>query len=270
MLKKIAISAVLVLSFLGILFAQKEEWEVQRLFQDLESHRKPPSSTEFVFARIQFTSRGPGRRNFGPARACMPDSAPLGYYRVCGWAHDYPAAEENILQIAHEATRINLNKDSYALVRLDSDDLFKYPWGLMSEVGEMTLTDHEADNFREYLNRGGFIMVDDFDGENLQWFQEQMRKVFPDRNFVELTLDHPIFHTFYDIPTLNIEPPYPQRGIPKFYGYFDDHGRLTMILDHNNDLGDFFEWIDEPRYSLQGSIAGLRFGLNYFMYALTH
>ncbi len=97
-----------------------------------------------------------------------------------------------------------------------------------------------------------------------------MNKVFPGRTFVELTLDNPIFHTFYDIPTLDIDPPYPQRGLPKFYGYFDEHGRLSMILNHNNDLGDFFEWIDETRYPLPASTAGLRFGINYFMYALTH
>ena len=249
---------------------QKEDWEVQRLFADLDSHREPPNSTEFVFARIQFTSHGPGRRNFGMARVCMPDSAPYGFYRVCGWAHDYPAAEENILQIAREATGINLNKDSYVLARLDSDELFRYPFGLMSEVGEMTLTEREAANLREYLNRGGFIVVDDFDGPNLEWFQEQMKMVFPDRQFVPLTVDNPIFHTFYDVKTLEMAPPYPQRGTPKFYGYLDDHGRISMILDHNNDIGDFWEWIDEPRYDLHASIDGLQLGIDYFLYSLTH
>jgi hypothetical protein len=269
MRKKILL-AILILFCAGVVFAQKEEWEVERLFQDLENHRKPPQDTEFVFARVQFTSHGPGRRNYGGMRPCMPDSAPFGRYRVCGWAHDYPAAEENLLQIAHEATGINLNKDSYVMVRLDSDDIFKYPWGLMSEVGEMTLTPKEAANFREYLNRGGFIVVDDFDGDNLEWFADQMKMVFPDRGFVELSLDNSLFHTLYDIKTLDIEPPYPQRGTPKFYGYLDDHGRVSMVLDHNNDIGDFWEWIDEPRYPLPPSTEGLRLGLDYVLYSLTH
>ena len=259
--------AALVLSFTGIVFAQKEGWEVQRLFEDLANHRQPPQDTEFVFARFQFTSHGPGRRNYGGMRPCMPD---VSFGRVCGWAHDYPAAEENLLQIAHEATGINLNKESYVMVRLDSDEIFKYPWGLMSEVGEMTLTPKEAANFREYLNRGGFIVVDDLDGDNLEWFGEQMKMVFPNRGFVELSLDNPIFHTLYDIKTLDIEPPDPQRGSPKFYGYLDDHGRVSIVVDHNNDMGDFWEWIDEPRYPLAPSTEGLRFGLNYVLYSLMH
>jgi hypothetical protein len=156
------------------------------------------------------------------------------------------------------------------IARLDSDEIFKYPWALMSEVGEMTLTPKEAANFREYLNRGGFVVVDDLDGDNLEWFADQMKMVFPDRGFVELSLDNPIFHTLYDIKTLDIEPPYPQRGTPKFYGYLDDHGRISVVIDHNNDMGDFWEWIDEPRYPLAPSTEGLRFGLDYVLYSLTH
>ena len=274
MAKKLSILAALVLGLLALgsrsSALQKEGWEIQRLFEDLASHRQPPNTTEFVFARIQFTSNGPGRRNYGGARACMTDSASYGSFRVCGWAHDYPAAEQNLNQIVREATGINVTKDSYEIVRLDSEELFRYPWGLMSEVGEMTLTDKEAANFREYLNRGGFIVVDDFDGPNLEWFQEQMKKVFPDRQFVPLTVDNPLFHTFYDVKTLEMEPPYPQRGTPKFYGYLDDHGRVAMILNHNNDIGDFWEWVDEPRYDLKASVAGLQLGINYIIYSLTH
>ena len=257
MLKKTILLSGLFLISLTVLFAQREEWEYMRLYRDLQSNRQPPGSTEFVFARMQFTSHGPGRGRFGNRR-------------VEGWAHDYPAGEENILQIAREATGVNLSKDSYVIVRLDSDEIFKYPFALMSEVGEMTLTDREVTNLREYLNRGGFIMVDDFDGDNLDWFLAQLRKVFPNRSFAELTVDNPIFHTFYDIKTLEMDPPYSQRGLPKFYGYYDEHGRLAIILNHNNDLGDFWEWIDEPRYPLPPSINGLQLGIDYIMYSLTH
>ena len=265
MVKKLWVTAavVVILGSLGLLLAQedREEWEFEQICKDLASPRKPPNDTEVVFARIQFTSNGPGRSPFRRRTPC-------GIWE--GWSHDYPVAEQNLTQILHEATRINTRKDSYVMVRLDSDDIFKYPWGLMSEVGEMTLTDKEVVNLREYLNRGGFIVVDDFDGPNLEWFQNQMWKVFPDRAFKRLTVDHPIFHTFYDIQTLEMDPPYRQRGQPAFYGYYDEHGRLCMVLDHNNDLGDFWEWIDEPRYDLAASIAGLRIGVDYFMYALTH
>ncbi len=239
--------------------AQRQYMERQRLFHDMETNRRPPEGTEFIFARVQYSTHV--SRRFGRVR------------RLEGWAHDYPEAEEHILQIAHEATGINLNKMSYVIVRLDSDEIYQYPFLYFSEVGEMNLTEREVANFREYLNRGGFAMVDDFDSQqSLAWFASQMRLVFPERNFVQLKVDHPIFHTFYDMPTLDTEPPNQQYGggLPKFYGYFDDHGRICMIINHDNDLGDFWEWVDQPVFSLPPSIEALRFGVDYFLYAMTH
>lgn len=262
MSRKRALAAAIVFVFLGILLApavaQKQYLEIQRLWHDLETNRRPPDGTEFIFARVRFTSTGPGR-GFG------------GFRRLEGWAHDYPEAEEHILQVANEATGINVTKMSYVIVRLDSEELFRYPFAYFSEVGELNMNEREVTNLREYLNRGGFAMIDDFDSQqSLDWFASQMKMVFPDRNFVELTVDHPLFHSFYDMPTLDVQPPYAQGGPPKFYGYFDERGRLCMILNHNNDLGDFWEWIDEPMYPLAPSTEGLRFGINYFLYMLTH
>ena len=247
--------AVLAVSLLlgGLLSAQRIQQEVQRLWHDLETNRRPPDTTEFIFARIQFSGAG----RFG--------------YGLPGWAHDYPVAEEHILQVAKEATGINLNNQSYVIVRLDSEEIFQYPFIYFSEVGEMNLTEREVKNFREYLDRGGFAMVDDFDSQaQLDWFLSQMKMAFPNRDFVEMTVDHPLFHTFYEIKTLNVEPPYQVPAPPKFYGYFDERGRLCMIINHNNDIGDFWEWIDQPMYPLGPSTEALRFGINYFLYALTH
>ncbi|MBI4460954.1 MAG: DUF4159 domain-containing protein [Acidobacteria bacterium] len=251
-------AAVALSAFLGsLVFAQggRIQMELQRLWHDLETNRQPPDNTEFIFARVQL---GSGRYGFA-------------FRGLPGWAHDYPVGEEHILQVAKEATAINLNNESYVIVRLDSDEIFKYPFLYFSEVGEMNLTPKEVANLREHLNRGGFAMVDDFDGQaQLDWFLSQMKMVFPNRDFVEMTLDHPIFHTFYEIKTLEIEPPYQVSAPPKFYGYFDEKGRLLMIINHNNDLGDFWEWIDQPMYPLQPSTEALRFGINYFVYTLTH
>ena len=250
-------AALLLLGGALVAFSQSQFLEFQKLMDDLASHRQPPQDTEFVFARVQFTSHGPGR-------------GPRGDHRLPGWAHDYPDAEEHILQVASEATGINLNKASYAIVRLDSDELYRYPFAYFSEVGEMTMNEREVEHLREYLNRGGFVMVDDFDGPSLEWFASQMKLVFPDRSFVELTLDHPVFHGFYDLKTLEVSPPYAQTGNPQFYGYFDKRGRLAMVLNANNDFGDFWEWIDQPQYPLPPSTDALRFGINYVLYSLTH
>jgi len=249
--------ALLLLAAAESVFPQSQFHETERLIADLANNRQPPKGTEFIFARVKFTSNGPGRGS-------------RGSHRVPGWAHDYPDAEEHILQIASEATGINLNRDSYVIVNLDSDELFKYPFAYFSEVGEMTMNDREVAHLREFLNRGGFAITDDFDESSLIWFTKEMKKVFPDRPFVELTIDHPAFHTFYEIPTLDITPPYPQQGPTRFLGYYDDHGRLCMILNPNNDLGDYWEWIDQPEYPLPPSTEALRFGVNYLIYSLTH
>jgi len=210
-----------------------------------------------VFARVRFTSHGPGR---GP-----------GYEnRIPGWAHDYPSSEEHILQIASEATGINLRMDSHVIVDLDSDELFRYPFAYFSEVGEMTLNEREIVHMREYFKRGGFAIVDDFDGPGLDWFAREMQNVFPGREFVKLTARHPVFHTFYDINDIAIDPPYQQAGKTDFLGYYDERGRLIMVLNVNNDLGDYWEWIDYPQYPLPPSTAALRFGVNYLLFSLTH
>ena len=264
MTKKRTILAGAVLLVAGLLLApalaQRQYDEVRRLWYDLETKRRPPAETEFIFARVRYG-------NYYSARGYR------GFGGLEGWAHDYPEAEEHILQVASEATGINLNKMSYVIVDLGSEEIFKHPFLYFSEVGEMLLTEQEVKNFREYLNRGGFAMIDDFDSQySLDHFLSEMKRLFPDRDFPELKLENPIFHTFYEIPTLHIEPPYGagDGGEPKFYGYYDERGHLLMIINHNNDVGDFWEWIDQPRYPLQPSTEALRFGVNYFLFALTH
>ena len=251
--QRASVAGIATLFLLSAFAAPQFRQQFQRFWQGLENNRGAIESAEFVFARVEFPT---GRGGYGPGN---------------GWVHDYPDAEEHILQIANEATGVNLSKMSYVIVRLEDDDLFRYPFLYFSEVGRMDLTEKEVNNFREYLNRGGFAMIDDFDSQySLDWFQSQMRRLFPERNFVELTVDHPIYHTFYDIPTLDVEPPYDVGAPPKFYGYFDDKGRLCMIINHNNDIGDFWEWIDRPMYPLKPSTEALRFGINYIIYSMTH
>ena len=252
--KRVAAAAgavAVLIFFLTTVQAQRRFWG---LFNDSEERQRVIERSEFVFARVQFGSgRGGGFGGYG------------------GWAHDYPDAEEHILQVANEATSINAQKLSYVIVRSDSEEIFRYPFIYFSEVGEMNLNEREVEILREYFNRGGFAMIDDFDSQwSLDWFQSQMRRLFPDRSFVELTVDHPIFHTFYEIPTLNTEAPFDYGAPPRFYGYYDEKGRLLMIINHNNDIGDFWEWIDRPMYPLAPSTEALRFGVNYFIYSMTH
>src|SRR3972149_2835063 len=122
-----ALSALFIMAAPSSGFPQRRYHEYESLISDVESHRQPPKETEFKFARVQFTSRGPGRRNFGGDARRPPDDTYDGV-RICGWAHDYPDGAEPTLQLATEATGTTLNKASCAIVRLDSDELYQYPF----------------------------------------------------------------------------------------------------------------------------------------------
>jgi hypothetical protein len=250
--RKRAMLGIVLLSLVAVIFLGSAAAQRRRFF---ERYNQEPSNTEFVFGRVQYNTGYSG----------------YGYMGGGGWAHDYPAAELHILELAGRLTRMNVEPNSFVIVQLDSEEIFNYPFLYFSEVGEMNLTPEEIVNLREYLGRGGIAMIDDFDSPaSLAWFEDQMRKVHPDRGFEEMKLEHSIFHLGYDIKTLDMDPPggYGQR--PKFYGYFDDKDRLGMIINHNNDIGDFWEWLDQPVYPLENTIEGVRLGINYLLYSMTH
>lgn len=216
------------------------------------------TGSEFVFARVQFNM----------------DARWIFDYREAPWHHDYPFSEDLYLTMVKEVTGINTTSKSFQIVQLDSPDLFKYPLAYISEPGYFEMTPKEVVNFREYLNRGGFAVCDDFRGHDLNILRSEMKRVFPDREMFKLDISHPIFHTFYDMDSLVMEPPYYDYrflgGKPEFWGMNDDKGRLIMIANQNNDLGEFWEWVDRGEMKFQPAAKSVRFGINYLVYAMTH
>ena len=210
-----------------------------------------PPLTEFIFARWAYTSRGYG-----------------------GWEHDYPAAEQHILQIMKETVGIDVERMSYRVVELSSPEIFDYPFSYISEPGTMRLTDQEVDNLREYINRGGFVMVDDFGGQGQgQWefevLRTSLRRAFPDREMVELSVDHPLFHTFYDIDS--VQTVHPMTGVRSIFLEFpNDRGGVATVICYAADVGDFWEHIDNPRYPVRPSAEALKLGIDFVLYAMTH
>ncbi len=188
-----------------------------------------------------------------------------------GWAHDYPRAERNFLNILAELTTVRTAPESYVVVQLDDPEIMRYPFLYFSEPGTWGITPEEAANFKEYLDRGGFAMFDDFDGPR-HWaiFYQNFKRVLPDRELELLTIDDPIFHCFFDIESLDMEAPQFNRWPPQFFGLRDEHGRLQMIINFNNDLGDYWEWSDEGLFPLSLSNEAYKFGVNYVVYSLTH
>lgn len=227
-----------------------------------------PWADEFTFVRLKYHT--PGRTNVWFRSLYGQES----------WTVDYPTAEENFIRGLRRATSIKVAENAIFLDITDPQ-LFEYPFAYAVEVGYMSLSQLEANALREWLLRGGFLMVDDFHGTR-EWnnFVVQMRKVFPDRDIVELTAEHPIFHAFYDFET------YPQvpglgsvlRGstwekggrFPHCRGIFDDSGRLMVLINYNTDLGDSWEHAADVRYPPEYSVLGYKLGINYVIYALTH
>lgn len=223
-------------------------WLPQRSAADPDTDQ----ATQFTFARVQF------------------GDVSRGWFGSPGWAHDYPRAERNFLKILAESTGIRTSVESFQVVRFDDKALFDYPWLYISEPGYMRLTPPEIENFREYVRRGGFVVVDDFDGpyQWANWYRE-FKQVFPDRELVELTIDHPLWHCFFDIKTLDMVPPYGMFK-PEFWAMMDDDQRVQIIVNFNNDIGDYWEWSDTDAVPIELSNEAYKFGINYVIYAFTH
>ena len=214
------------------------------------------TDSEFIFARVQFNM----------------DLRAMIEFREAPWHHDYPYSEDLYLTMLKEVTGVHTNAESYQIVELESPDIFKYPFLYFSEPGFMQLTPEETANFREYLNRGGFAMFDDFRGTDLRNLQRQMKMVFPERDLVKLDIRNPIFNSFYSIDTLEMQAPYMNynSGEPEFWGMKDDHDRWIIVANHNNDFGEFFEWVDRGEMPFQPAAKSVRFAINYLIYAMTH
>jgi hypothetical protein len=221
-----------------------------------------PQSAEFHFVRLIYTDNG---LRFG------------GQER---WLTDWPDAETHLLGGVRRLTRINVAEQGHYLPIMD-DSLFDYPWLYAVEVGAWSLSDEEAARLRDYLLRGGFLMVDDFHGTR-EWstFVQGMHRIFPDRAIVDIPADDPVFHVAFEldehvqipgIQSVYSGLPYERDGYtPHWRGIYDDDGRLMVVINFNMDLGDAWEHADAPEYSLLYTTRAYKYAINYILYAMTH
>jgi hypothetical protein len=187
------------------------------------------------------------------------------------WSHDYARAERHFTRILSELSTLRVRLDASNVLALDDPDLFKYPIAYLAEPGFWNPNDAEAAALRAYLLKGGFLIVDDFAGNQWFNFEEQIRRVMPDARLVPLTAEHPIFDSFYHIATLDYHHPY--WGQPSvFYGVFEQNDpsrRLLMIVNFNNDVAEYWEFSDTGMFPIDLSNDAYKLGVNYIMYALT-
>lgn len=236
---------------------------------------------EFSWSRLRYT---PIARGFGGGGGGFGG---YGGYRGFGgfggawtWARDYPKADREFLLAVKRLTRID-GRSTEQVVDLDSDDIFNYPFVYAVQVEDWTFTDAEAKRLREYLLKGGFLMVDDFHGTaDWQSFMRGMRMVFPNRPVEDLQNSDEIFHVLYDLDNrfqvpgeqyVNTGRTYEKDGYdPKWRAIRDDKGRIVVAICHNMHLGDAWEWSDSPEYPEKFSAMAFRIGLDYVIYSMTH
>jgi hypothetical protein len=197
------------------------------------------------------------------------------------WTVDYPKGDRTLAQLLRRFTRIHVRSVEQPVNLDDGDDVFYWPWLYAVEVGSWSLTDAQALKLREYLLRGGFLMVDDFHGpDDWQIFMESMKRVFPDRPVQDVLPEDPIFHVLYDIDDLSQIPgaQFLQTGRTWEYGgltahwraIYDDDGRIMVMICHNMDLGDAVEHSDTPEYPENYSARAMRAFINFVIYSMTH
>ena len=232
--------------------------------------------TEWAFARLMYPP-APGGRYGGYRWGRWGGQWNQGN---AIWTQDYPRADRHFVQAVRRLTRLHVRSVEQP-VNLDDGAVYDWPWLYAVQTGHWQLTDAQAKSMREYLLRGGFFMADDFWGEG-EWdvFMSSMRKVFPDRAVVELDNKDPIFHVIYDLDdryqvasmgSVNRGTTWKCEGCPDHWrGIFDDNGRLMVAITFQSDVGDSWEWADAPYYPARYAALGIRIGINYIIYSMTH
>jgi hypothetical protein len=230
-----------------------------------ETVKNVPYDGKFTFLRIRYTPAPGG--NWAGGRP--------------SWVHGFPLAEQNLMRIMQEVSSLDAHVEDINVVTLDDPELFHYPIAYIIEVGWWTLTDREASALRAYLQKGGFLIVDDFKvpgwrglpGGGWQPFEDNVKRVIPGVKFFEMDPADPIFHCFFEVTTLDNFPQAYTSGKAVFRGVYEDNDpkkRLLMIVNYNTDVSQFWEWSGRGFRPFDDTNEAYKLGVNYLIYGLTH
>jgi hypothetical protein len=192
------------------------------------------------------------------------------------WAHEYPRAEQNLMSVIGDLTLINAKVNGSLILGLDDPALFRYPVAMLWEPGFWLMTDREAARLREYLLKGGFLIVNDFEDDQWHNFEGQMHRVLPSSRWIPMENSHPIFNTFFEIerPDLPHPPGHHLYGYrARYLGLFEDNnpkGRLMVIANYDTNLAEFWQMGHSGFFPIDASNNAFKLGVNYMIYALTH
>ena len=215
-------------------------------------YEQVPYSGGFTFTRIRYG--GGGFRRGGSA-----------------WAHDYPLADLHLPKIIEYVTTIPITVDASNVYDLDDPEIFRHPIIYLSEPGFWRMTDAEGVAVRQYLLKGGFLILDDFEAD-LWYMEAQLSRAMPDHHLIEVGPDHPIFSSFFELKDIYV--PHPLVNVtPKYFGLFENNDpsrRMLALVNYNSDLAEYWEWSDTGFLPMDMSNEAYKLGVNYIFYALTH
>ncbi len=273
-LPKIVLAPAGMLAFLAVLPAQRPFREYTPMEGADSAAALPPdyqNKAELVLGRLMYPSAGRGGRGGGN-----------WLNGGTNWTVDYPRGDRTFSVAIRRLTRIDVRSVEQPVNPDDEDDIFLYPYMHAGMPTNWNLTGSQAAKIREYLLRGGFLVCDSFFGSQ-EWegFERGMRQIFPDREIAEMPDDDPIFLAGFSVrekyqvgnfrSMLRNGNTYRADGsTPHWRAIRDDRGRILVAINFNNDFGDSWQLADDPRYPEKFSYLGIRLGINYVIYAMTH
>jgi len=243
---------------------------------EYNSFERPPDweeKTEWAFARLMFP---PGPLNGYRGRD-------LDWHTgISLWSQDFPRADRHFSLAVRRLTRLHV-RSVEQLVNLYEGDQYDWPWLYAVQVGEWGLTDKQGKALREYCLRGGFFFADDFHGQDEYYeFESRIKKAFPEYNIVDIDDADPIFHAVYDLNDryqipgqAHLRAGYKSNNGTsalgaKWKAIMDEKGRIMVAITYNSDVGDAWEYADDPWYPERFSDLAIRVGVNYIVYAMSH
>jgi hypothetical protein len=183
------------------------------------------------------------------------------------------------MRIVDALTTLEPHVEQTNVLSLEDPEIFKYPVLYLIEPSWWDMSDADAVALRRYLAKGGFVIVDDFKteywrrGRGWAQFADNMARVDPNAEFIDLDVSHPIFHQFFDIDSLEIFPQAYNSGQPVFRGLFVDNdpsNRLSMFVAYNTDISQFWEWSERGLRPMAQTNEAYKLGVNALIYGLTH
>ena len=281
---------VYTLALAGALLAFQKPFRQYISMEAYDNIPLPPDwqeKTEWVFARLMYPQHPEAR--FGGGRYRRMGELLDWHAGGTSWTQDYPRADRHFAQALRRLTRLQVRSVEQPVNPDETDDFFNWPWLNAGEMGDWKLTEAQAKTIREYLLRGGFLMLDDFWGsDEYARFATSMKLIFPNRPVEDIDNKDPIFHTVYNLDdryqilgewALGNRGGYGGYGgmnrraagtVAHWMGVYDDKKRLMVMISFNSDIGDSWEWADDPRYPEKMAGLGIRIGIDYVIYSMTH